>query len=81
MTQAERVLTLLAVRGPDGVTIEDFPRGFRLAARVSDLRNAGNAITTTTLRLPGGAKVARYELDRTPTAPAPMAGEQEALPL
>ena len=76
MTQAERVLDELR-RGP--VDVRDFPAGFRLAARVSDLRTAGHDITTTTIRLPGGAKVARYELHVTPTAPAPYAGVQEAL--
>jgi len=73
MTQADRVLDELR-HGP--VDIRDFPAGFRLAARVSDLRTAGHDITTTTIRLPGGAKVARYELRPTPTATAPTRGDQ-----
>ena len=76
MTQVDRLLDELR-HGP--VDVRDFPAGFRLAARIKDLRDAGHRITTSTLRLPGGAKVARYQLDRTPTAPAPMAGTQEAL--
>jgi hypothetical protein len=62
MTQAERVLVLLAVRGPEGVSVLDFAPGFRLAARIADLRAAGNPIDTQTATLPGGAKVARYVL-------------------
>jgi hypothetical protein len=60
MTQAERVLVLLAVRGPEGVSVLDFAPGFRLAARIADLRAAGNPIDTQTATLPGGAKVARH---------------------
>jgi hypothetical protein len=63
MTQAERVLVLLAVRGPEGVSVLDFAPGFRLAARIADLRAAGSYIETQTATLPGGAKVARYVLD------------------
>ena len=81
MTQAERVLVLLAVRGAEGVTVDDFPRGFRLAARIADLRSAGNPITTKTSILPGGARIACYQLAATTSAPAPMAGTQESLPL
>ena len=62
MTQAERVLVLLAVRGPEGGSVLDFAPGFRLAARIADLRAAGNPIETQTATLPGGAKVARYVL-------------------
>ena len=78
MTQADRVLAELR-RGP--VDVRDFPAGFRLAARVSDLRGEGHVIDTSTVTLPGGARVASYSLRPTPTAPAPMAGTQEALPL
>lgn len=76
MTQAARVLLDLR-RGP--VDIRDYPAGFRLAARIKDLRDAGHPIDTSTLTLPGGAKVARYSL--TPTAPTPYVGSQESLPL
>ena len=79
MTQAERVLVLLAVRGPEGVSVLDFAPGFRLAARVADLRAAGNPIETQTATLPGGAKVARYVL--VAATLTPTTGTQEALPL
>jgi len=80
MTQADRVLDELRRHG--AVTVLDFPSGFRLAARVKDLRDRGHVIDTETATLHGsGTKVARYVLHATPTAPAPMAGEQEALPL
>jgi len=72
MTQADRVLALLNMT--QGIDVRDFPAGFRLAARVKDLRDRGHRIDTTTLTLPGGAKVARYSL--TPTAPAPTRGTQ-----
>lgn len=75
MTQADRVLVDLR-RGP--VDIRDYPAGFRLAARIKDLRDAGHDIDTTTLALPGGAKVARYALRQTPTAPVPTTGSQES---
>jgi len=81
MTQADRVLELLRQRGREGITVLDFPVGFRLSARIKDLRDAGYSIPTGTRELPSGARIARYRLDLTPTAPVPMAGEQEALPL
>ena len=77
MTQADRVLELLREYG--AVDLRDFPRGFRLAARIKDLRDAGIAITSTRIVLPGGTKAARYSL--TPTAPAPTRGTQEVLSL
>ena len=78
MTQADRVLALLRRHG--AVTVLDFPAGFRLAARVKDLRDRGHVIDTETATLHGtGTKVARYVLRPTPTAPAPYAGVQEAL--
>ena len=78
MTQADRVLELLRQRGREGVTVLDFPTGFRLSARIKDLRDAGFSIPTGTRELPSGARIARYHL-ATPTAPVPMAGTQEAL--
>lgn len=77
MTQAERVLVLLAFRGPEGVSVLDFPAGFRLAARVNDLRNAGNDIDMTRVTLAGGAKIARYVLRSTTLVPT--TGTQERL--
>ena len=79
MTQAERVLVLLAVRGPEGVSVLDFPAGFRLGARIKDLRDAGNPIITETIHLASGARIARYVL--APASLAPTTGTQEALPL
>lgn len=73
MTQAARVLDDLR-RGP--VDVRDFPPGFRLAARVKDLRDAGHPIDTETVTLPGGTKVARYVLRPTRPTSAPMAGAQ-----
>lgn len=83
MTQADRVLAALKANGWGGVCVLDFPAGFRLAARIKDLRDAGHNISTETLILqPTGTKVAAYVLHKpTPTAPAPMTGSQEALPL
>jgi hypothetical protein len=69
MTQAERVLTLLAVRGEYGICALDLPAGFRLAARIKDLRDAGNNIETYMVRMPGGARMARYYLHETPVVP------------
>lgn len=47
---------------PKGVTFEDFSVGFRLAARVFDLREAGHNIQTIKDELPGGGTRARYVL-------------------
>lgn len=63
MSQSERILTLLAVRGPAGLTaleaLEETGT-LRLAARVADLRAAGEPIITKTERTPSGKHVARY---------------------
>ena len=77
MTQADRVLADLR-RYP--VDIRDYPPGFRLAARIKDLRDAGYDIETTTITLPGGTKAARYTLRPTPTFAA-TTGVQEGLAL
>lgn len=78
LTQAERVLVLLAVNGDRGVDVTMFAPGFRLAARIKDLRDAGNPIDTDTITLEGGHRIARYTLR---PMPVPMAGTQTALPL
>lgn len=80
MTQAERVLELLTVRGPRGVTVLDFPTGFRLSGRIKDLRDAGHPIDTETVELEGGARVARY-VRRDSRQFVATAGVQEGLPL
>ena len=78
MTQADRILDVLRRFG--NTTVLDWPAGFRLAARIKDLRDRGYLIDTDTVTLPGGAKVARYTLRTTPTF-APTIGEQERLSL
>lgn len=45
-THAQRVLTLLKARKSKGVTFQDFATGFRLAARIHELRNDGHDIVT-----------------------------------
>jgi len=59
MNQNTEVLSLLKKRGNRGVTIEDFPRGFRLAARIYDLTLLDHNILTVTK-----TPVARYVLLR-----------------
>lgn len=44
-----------------GVCYDDFARGFRLAARIFDLREAGYTIQTVKDEIPGGTR-ARYVL-------------------
>ena len=39
----------------------------RIAARIADLRGAGHRIRTDMVTLPGGKRVARYELDELVT--------------
>ena len=55
---------LLCAR-PKGITsldALDAGCGFRLAARISELRAEGYAIAATTVRTPQGAHIARYRL-------------------
>ena len=58
--QAKRVLECIRFSGR--TDIRDWPPGFRLAARISDLRALGWPITTRTITMPGGARVAEYRL-------------------
>ena len=58
--QASEVLDRICNYGR--TDIRDWPPGFRLAARISDLRALGWPITTRTITLPGGARVAEYRL-------------------
>jgi hypothetical protein len=78
MTQAARVLALLKSRGSQGVTFLDFPQGFRLGARIFDLKASGHDIDPIPVELPGGTRTVRYVIRSTPTAPVPMAGSQES---
>jgi len=64
MTQTEAIFGLLRDR-PDGITAIDAldeAGCFRLAARISDLRNQGHVITSVMVTLPNGKRVARYTL-------------------
>ena len=49
MTAITRVLNELVEARSRGVTFKSFGRGFRLAARIKDLRDAGNDIRTYTV--------------------------------
>lgn len=63
MPDAEaEVLRKLQTNGMRGVTWDDFPRGFALRSRISDLRKHGYKITTINERLEGGCIRARYVL-------------------
>lgn len=44
--QSERVLKALERAKLAGVTVRDFPQGFRLAARIHDLKSEGIEITS-----------------------------------
>lgn len=56
------VLALLQIKGRTGVTWDDFPRGFAIRSRISDLRKEGYKITTLVETLPGACTRARYVL-------------------
>lgn len=56
----EKVLSQLQTKVFKGVTVADFPNGFRLAARIYDLRKAGYEIVAR----PGD--VTTYILKRPP---------------
>ena len=67
MTQTEAILSLLQ-RHPDGITAIDALReagSFRLAARISDLRDQGHDIDSQMVKLDNGKRVARYRLRPT----------------
>jgi hypothetical protein len=44
MTAKEKVLNMLKTKGAKGVSVWDFPAGFRLAARIADWRASGKEI-------------------------------------
>jgi hypothetical protein len=56
------VLAMLQEKKHFGVTWDDWPRGFALRSRISDLRKKGYRITTINETLEGGAIRARYIL-------------------
>lgn len=58
---SETTLKLLRQRKKKGVTLQDFPKGFRLGARIYDLRQLGYKIITAQY-LP----IARYVLLNDP---------------
>ena len=62
MSSVEQVLAKLR-RKRGGVTFADFAKGFRLAARVHDLRKAGHVIQTVRDEIEDGF-IARYVLER-----------------
>lgn len=72
MTQTERILAALN-RGP--ITQLQALREcgcLRLAARIKDLREAGNDITTVMVDTEGGHKVAQYHLNPSKKGATPQ---------
>lgn len=66
MTQTDVILRLLH-DNPEGITAMDALReagSLRLAARIADLRAAGNDIRSEMVTLPNGKRVARYRIPR-----------------
>jgi hypothetical protein len=66
MSQTDVILRLLIER-PEGITALDALReagSFRLAARIADLRAAGNAIASEMVTTESGKRVARYYLQQ-----------------
>lgn len=59
----EKVMARLKDKGNQGVTYNDFGRGFRLSSRIHELRNSGNEIMTIQESHEGG-RHARYFLIR-----------------
>ena len=59
----EKVMARLKDKGNQGVTYNDFGRGFRLSSRIHELRNSGNEIMTIQEAHEGG-RHARYFLIR-----------------
>lgn len=60
-TANEKVLNAMKRNVGKGITTRDFPVGFRLAARIKDLRDLGNDIKTTLIN-EHGMRHARYNL-------------------
>lgn len=68
-TQTDRILRMLQVAGPSGITQLDMMRPLdggppimALSQRIGDLRRAGHPIDARRQRTAGGANVARYTL-------------------
>lgn len=64
MTQTDAIFRMLRDR-PEGITALDALNecgSFRLAARISDLRDDGHDIRTVTETTPHGKRIARYVL-------------------
>ncbi len=57
----ESVLARLNAAKRNGITFDDFPRGFRLGARIFDLRQDGFVISTIKEPIGSGTR-ARYVL-------------------
>ncbi|MDX8151876.1 helix-turn-helix domain-containing protein [Patulibacter brassicae] len=82
-TQTARIVRMLEVAGPSGITQLDMMRPLdggppimALSQRIGDLRRAGERIVVETIRTPGGARCARYRLpdpsrDDSPGATVP----------
>lgn len=81
-TQAQQVLALLRLRGPQGLTaLEALERigCFRLASRVHELVEEGHNIESTMVAAPTtGKRIARYVLHE---APPITTGEQPVMGL
>jgi hypothetical protein len=61
------VLDALKLHGGRGITWDNFPRGFALRSRISDLRRDGYKITTINERLESGCTRGRYVLLTSPS--------------
>lgn len=59
-----RVLSMLKKRKKLGVTFDNFGRGFRLGARIFDLREAGYKILTIREKVSDECTRARYVLQQ-----------------
>ena len=59
---SERVLNDLKRAKKKGITFDNYAQGFRLGARVYDLRQLGHKIVTMKETLSGGVVRARYVL-------------------
>ena len=57
-----KTLEMLLRKKAKGISFDDFPRGFRLGARIFDLRQAGHEITTIIEEMSSGTRRARYFL-------------------
>lgn len=62
MTQCEAILNHLKTAPITALEALNQYGCFRLASRITDLRQAGHAIETKTIELPNGKHVAQYHL-------------------